>query len=492
MSPRTEVSWVPVSPQALAELWAVYRTDVALQACRGIILSRLLGGGILFSDTARGHVPDAEFVARVQREFVPFARDVLDSVLVQGFAAFHVDARRGVPVCVPPGAVSLGVGLEPRLFRRRMGLFRDGCTDPDPRTMFVVDNWPSLSGAPASPVASFRRAHAFRGMVELNTAVADYSAARPLLYTTMDSTKAFDRRHIYRTWDNIAGGVATVNPAFSAGVDMAGGFSAGGAGRLGVSAVDMLAGMNETHVSSIRGDENAIRNAAQQQQMLAADLNAGRLDPRSVRLDPLSGLPVFDAALAQRREDAYNVVPLPVDSKVEAQVSPTSRSDLVGIMEHTMLCACLAMGIPLNVVGVHNKVATTSQDDEVMRATITRLGGVLTTCLADVYTALYGTRTGLQVELLSLCDAASTRALFEARVLSYDSYRRYLCASLHLSPIDLEKTDPRIAEDRREDERVARVPAAGGGSAPPAKKKPAADSKDDSGEKRKRTSSGGD
>ena len=40
-------------------------------------------------------------------------------------------------------------------------------------------------------------------MVELNTAIADYTAARPLICTAIDSDKAFDQRHVYK--DMLAG-----------------------------------------------------------------------------------------------------------------------------------------------------------------------------------------------------------------------------------------------------------------------------------------------
>jgi hypothetical protein len=166
---RQDPVWSPVSPSALRELWAVFRTDSAIRACRragraargapprrrsdhprcrDALQSRLLSGGILYCDRDTQEEPDTEFQDRVSREFVPFARDVLDALIVQGFAAFFVDAKRGAPVCVPPDAAAFAVTLDPKFFRQRIGLFREGSATPEPSAMFAVENWPGTKTPP--------------------------------------------------------------------------------------------------------------------------------------------------------------------------------------------------------------------------------------------------------------------------------------------------------------------------------------------------------
>ena len=49
---RVEDETWPVSAHSLRELWTVYYTDAVLQACRAVVLSRLLSGGIVFVDAS--------------------------------------------------------------------------------------------------------------------------------------------------------------------------------------------------------------------------------------------------------------------------------------------------------------------------------------------------------------------------------------------------------------------------------------------------------
>ena len=298
---REGPAWTMLSTEELSSLWTIYRTDVTLNAGRNIIMARLLSGGIVYTDTVSGVVPDSAFNSHVQRAFVPFARDVLDCLIVQGFCAFFVDAALGAPCCVPPGTACFGVSVDERTFRRSMGLFRTGADGADSRALFVVHSWPTSDGRPVSMVSAYRRSHAFLGMVELNTAIADFSSARPLVYTSMDSEKAFDRRHVYRNASEAASIAAAATMHLRQGAAQ---------GRTAIDdahseTLGIMGSMNSAHADIMK-----------EQQRLVQDINRGLLDARSVRLDPGTGLPVFDASVIDKMDSAYNVVPLPVDSKV--------------------------------------------------------------------------------------------------------------------------------------------------------------------------------
>ena len=91
-----------------------------------MIVSRLLSGGISFVDPGSGKVTDAAFTRRVQREFVPFARDVIDHLCVEGFACFMVDTRTGTPHVIPPGVTQFAVKLSGTTLRRSMVMTRQG------------------------------------------------------------------------------------------------------------------------------------------------------------------------------------------------------------------------------------------------------------------------------------------------------------------------------------------------------------------------------
>ena len=267
----------PISAGALRELWTVFHTDVVIQACRAVIVSRLLSGGLAFVNPTSRKVPDREFTERVQREFVPFARDVVDALLVQGFAAFLVDSRAGIPTVVPPDVCSYAVKMHATTLRRSLLMTRPGASKPDPKALFVVENMPYRDGIPHSPLASYRRTHAFRGMVELNTATADYSAARPMIYTTTDSDKAFDRKYVYRNaMDTAIDARAMVEHlGIDPGLDTT-------VQDVHKQAYDLMLGINSAVSRTNADHERAMRTAGDHQAQLAADLNRGRLDPRSV------------------------------------------------------------------------------------------------------------------------------------------------------------------------------------------------------------------
>ena len=352
--------------------------------------------------------------------------------MCQGFACFFVDAARSVPVCVPPLAAAYGVATEQKLFRRRMGMFRDGCSEPDPRALFSVLTWPSVAGEPASSVASYRREHAFRSMVELNTAIADGQAARPLIYTTMSSDAAFDRRHVYRGVQDAQGSArdATLHLR-SAGLD-AGDLYAGAH----ADSLRMMNDFNAAHAGSIA-----------QQQRLAQDLNRGVLDPRNVRIDPLSGLPVFDANISRDAGGGYNVVPLPVDSKVEATVLPSSRRDLVALLDHIALSASFTTGVPPAVMGMQRAHASDRVADEAqLRSALALLKNTLESCLLDVYVALWGEKKNLGVTFPSFQDTNSIEKLYASGVLEWEAYCQYTCSRLGITRDQLAKDDPRLQD----------------------------------------------
>ena len=310
----------PINSELLRSLWTVYTTDGTVQACRNVIATRLLSGGIVFS--SGGHKPGAEFDRHVEKEFVPFAIEVMDSLLVQGFAAYVVDTKHNTPHCIPRGMASYSVTVSRSYVRRMVVYTLHG--DIERRARCLVENWPS-NDAIHSPVAAFRRSHAFRGMVELNTAVADYTAARPLVYTSTDSDKAFDRRHVYRnaldaSMDarSMLASNSYVNPETETGVE-----------DVHRQATALLVGLGEANRARYAEHGSMLQMAADQKQRLAADLNSGRIDPRTVRIDPTNGLPVFDSSIMRGANDQYNVIPLPIDAKVQAQIAPTSRRDLV-------------------------------------------------------------------------------------------------------------------------------------------------------------------
>ena len=317
---------MPVNAAQIEQLWSVYLTDATLQACRTLLFTRLLSGGLAYADAKYSAFSDQDFHDRVQSAYVPFCRDVIDSLCVQGFAVFMVDRKRGVPYVVPRNSGSVLMRTTERL-QREMAFIPFGESKPDRRALFVIENWPDVSGAVISPVSSFRRAAGFRMMVELNTAIADYGRARPLVYTTSRTDHVFNMRNVYpegeRSFANPGNMVLDVARMVNNDPAMPGAHRHNQAQQMRAES-EMVANNASHH-------ESMLMRAHQQQQMLVRDLNYGVLNGSDVRLDPATGLPVFDTALSHSKEHAYNVVPLPVDTANTTTVMPSSRADLVQV-----------------------------------------------------------------------------------------------------------------------------------------------------------------
>lgn len=220
------------------------------------------------------------------------------------------------------------------------------------------------------------------------------------------------------------------------------------------SAYDLMAGINTAVLKTNAEHERNVRGASEQQAQLAADLNRGKLDPRSVRLDPGTGLPVFDSALLQQPGDAYNNFPLPADARHIATVIPHSRTDLVGIFDNAAVMACVAMGVPGSEVGVNvgggKRLAVDAQlSDGMLRNTLTKMKCTLTRCLLDVYTALYGKQQGLTVVFPSFPSTLdpAMQSLFDTGVLRFGAYKAHVCRVMDIMPDEMESTDPRLRED---------------------------------------------
>ena len=168
--------------------------------------------------------------------------------------------------------------------------------------------------------------------------------------------------------------------------------------------------------------------------------------------------------------DAYNIMPLPVDAKVQTTVAPTSRRDIVAIFENAQQMACVAMGVPGSEIGLSSGTRLASDNDMsegVLHNTLARFKTLLSHCLIEVYTALYGERPGLEVRFRdtllsyyntlktlfsqvvfpSFMNQHATNALFTQELLTYDAYKKYLIGVMGTRPGDLEQHDPRRRDE---------------------------------------------
>lgn len=426
----------PISNKMIQELWTVFRSETTLQACRQVIVSRLLSGGIAYADERGGELVNEDFYDHVQRHFVPFARDVVDALCVQGFAAFTLDAKSSIPISVPPGVGQYWVRVDPKSYARTLIMEDMRTARVNTRVLFFVENWP-IEGCLVSPVASYRRMYGFKSMVEMNVATADFHAARPIIFATSDSSHAFNPHWIY---NDPIGMAVDKNPSeyknqkydgdnenfqrFPRRVKDGGDNVASNVTWDGYDHRSLIRQRAEAALQHSR-ILNEANSASEYHEKLAEDLNSGRLHSKDVRIDPSTGLPVFHVSMRDlRMEVKDNVIQMPMDSKILAEVKPSSRTDLVPILEHSTRQACICMGVPpsgLGVGGTHTTLEAAASEG-VLKSTLQRFRRSVTRCLLDVYVGLHGKKDNLSVFFPSLLNTNTARSLFMDHILTYEAF----------------------------------------------------------------------
>lgn len=147
----------------------------------------------------------------------------------------------------------------------------------------------------------------------------------------------------------------------------------------------------------------------------------------------------MNRALSQRDlriEVRDNVIQMPMDSKILAEVKPTSRHDLVPLLDHSSRQACVCMGVPpsgLGISGTHTALEAAASDG-VLKSTLQRFRRAVNRCLLDVYVGLYGKHTNLTVFFPSLLNTTTARVLFQVRptrTTKYMSITRLLNLCVH-------------------------------------------------------------
>lgn len=401
-------SSVPLSTQLLDRLWTVFDTDATIRACRSAIEARLLGEGVAYVDRMYKSVVDVEFNALVQREYVRFARDVLDNVLVQGFACFFIDKRGHYPYVCPRNAGMYVIGVDKHR-KRTLSFVQNGGTEPDRSAFFIIDEWPDTDGGVRSAVAACQRVSGFRMMVELNTSIADYARARPVVYTETTS-------------QHMAGGANLVFP------DMRSARMQAEAQAFSMDGASLAADVHRARAmiddASTTMQDRMLSRASDHQQMLARSLNLGVLDGRDVRIDPLTGLPVFDAENRGAKEFAKRVIPLPIDAKASNAPRPESRGDLVNVLKFCSEQICIVVGVSPASIGVDvGRLKSDYQQSEAMTwTTVMRFKRILASALTDVYVGLFGPKDDLMVTFPSLMQSYMLRELYKDGLVRREAY----------------------------------------------------------------------
>jgi hypothetical protein len=422
--------WVRLDLRAISALFIAYKTDPVAQACRNAVIARLLSGGILYTKSDFSSLPDDDFNDHINSRFTDFCRQVIDNIYVTGFCPYVIDPEAGVPRVVPYTRADVRVRIDPLTFETQLALFREDDDQPAPDVYFIIQSPPDEFGSLQSAMVCYYEARIFKDMLWRTTAEAESTRARPPIYTTTETDRAFEERRLAH-----------------------------------VGEVDGLR-------ASITRDNMLVRNRVigdvhAQQERLAEMLNASRVDTSdpSYRSDPITGLRNYDADLAQKYSP---IIPLPADARVAATPMPVSRPDFVAVNEHLQQIASMAFGVNLEAVGANS--ANKSSDsmnsaNTVTTATVNRFKALLTGPLVDIYHVLWGKKEegdepaeSVTVMFPSIVSTSTMLILFEKNLLTQKALLAYLHKHLGLPLNSFEKKDYRASM------MPSPAPASGGGA----------------------------
>jgi hypothetical protein len=421
--------WTRLDLRAISALYIAYKTDPVAQACRNAVISRLLSGGILYTRSDFSSLPDDEFNDHINSRFTDFCRQAIDSLYVTGFCPYVIDPDAGVPRVVPYTRADVRVRIDPMTFETQLALFREDDDQPAPDVYFIVQSFPDEFGSLHSAMTCYYEARIFKDMIWRTTAEAESTRARPPIYTTTETDRAFEERRLAH-----------------------------------VGEVDGLR-------ASITRDNMLVRNRVigdvhAQQERLAEMLNASRVDTSdpSYRSDPITGLRNYDADLAQKYSP---IIPLPVDARVATTPMPVARPDFVAVNEHLQQLASMSFGVNLEAVGGNSAFKSSdamNSANNVTTTTVNRFKQLLTGPLIDIYKVLWGNKEGdepaesdLTVMFPSIVSTSTMLVLFEKNILTQKALLAYLHKHLGLPIASFEKKDYRQAMQ-------APPPASGGGA----------------------------
>lgn len=186
-------------------LWRLYRSDPVMQACKTVLCERLLGLGAMYAREGNADAPSRAFYEHIQQHFLPFAKNVMVDLLVQGFSAYTIEpgstSTHGwpVPMNLRADAIKVQHKVTPLSteFRAFDVVGSDRTEDPMKGVAFCVIDNPTVGGAPCSSVAAAFRVRTFINSLERDAAAVEASLVRPPIVTeTVENKRAVTDSHL--------------------------------------------------------------------------------------------------------------------------------------------------------------------------------------------------------------------------------------------------------------------------------------------------------
>ena len=271
----------------------MYKTPMTY-TCRNVIHHHLFGNGILFSHR-RGRIRPDPHMQEIMNDFwLPFCKNMLDSVLTIGIAVIRVvqmeDGLR-VPICLEPNACRVKI-IQNLGIREYVAIDDQQQAIPDSIILDIFGYSPSAQGGLRSVMSNLIPRIQYVNMIMGTALTMERKRSSPIIMTEAVDLKS----------DNVEG----INYDYYADGDM----------------------QDASDANKFQRNRSNVAQLAQQQAMYDAFFSGGLSAPST-------GSAVLD-----------NVVTLPIGQKIVNMPQQTGRGDLVNIVKSHEDAICAVMGVP--------------------------------------------------------------------------------------------------------------------------------------------------
>lgn len=489
---QNHTSEVRVNAAQIQGLQNLFETHPTLVAAKSVLEAQLLSSGLVLK--RNGNVVDLapQFRQHIDTHWLQFARDVLSSILVAGYAVVSYEeesqncattphrnrvqdtsSSRGVhsrlqdagntggalrkvtmvPVVVSYAACQIGFQMGGRSnYQRIYQIHRHGHDDAlttDEESILYIRSPPDEFGNVNSPMAAVAPVSSFvDGLVDM-ASNAEAARAQPALITQLKKT---DNGH-------------------------------------GASAADMFFDSESRAINSEqsgREDETAAL-ALQMQLRLCQTLNRQSMGNMHAGIGSGQSTSGVNSSAAQQTM-AARMVTLPTNQEVAPHIPiPQTRSDLEPLLRLSVDYMCTAIGVPSSLLFDGRFASQTSAQLSLLNATVSQLSKFIDQVLTDSFLDLYpdegsfttskkvgkGDSRAPALELVTTTSPLSATgevlSLFQGGLADYESAAPLALHSIGLSAVDIEAA---LKRHKEEVEKLARETAAA--SALPVESKKAA------------------
>jgi hypothetical protein len=351
---------VPVDKASLQYLWKQRHSNATVGACCAYLSSRLLGMGFKFTSSS-GRQPSVEFSRHVRQNFVPFARNALDAIIVHGFVVYgFMPPKKGCPYPTPYiyANDAFDANMTVTEHCQLVMTVDDAVQAKRKRHSVFVHDMPAADGTLTSRLALVAKSIAYLEEIEKNDIQAFAIRARPPVLTRAKADNVFDSR-------------------------------------------DVISGMEPGLRAQDESDNITVRNRIavaqfKQQHELIRGLNKNRIDSSSQfwssQMDP-NGLAHTLGADADGFIPRF--IPLPTDVDVANFHLPEEKRDLQAIQKYVKTQVCMGLGVPESFVqgtgggGGGNNILAVQAMTDFVRISISPLREAINDLMVRVFTECF-------------------------------------------------------------------------------------------------------